>query len=93
MARVFQFVLIHLRGATVIDHAGLIDHRHMRARQAERLEQPQASGRGRTGPRADQLDRVEFFTDQPQGITDRGSGDNRSAMLVVMKNRDPDPFA
>ena len=62
-------------------------------RQAHRLQQFDAGDRGGAGAVDHHLDLVERAAGQVQGVDQPGGGDDRGAVLVVMKDRDVEQFA
>ena len=88
LAREERLVLIHALDAALEDHAGAIGDQHVVTRQTQRLEQLQARDRGGASARGHQLDLIDALVDQLERVDDGGRGNDRGAVLIVVKHRD-----
>ena len=86
--RMRRLPLVHAVGAAAIDDAPRVAQHDVVRRQAHRLQQIDAGDRGRTGAVDDHLDPVERATGQMERVDQAGRGDDRGAVLIVVKHRD-----
>jgi|GEM_PF-1844864 len=81
-------VRVHQLGAAFVDHAGDVGHPDVLARHAQLDQQVQAGQRRRPGAGGHQLDLADVLADQLQAVEQRGTHDDRGAVLVVVEHRD-----
>ena len=91
--RVARLVLVHLLLAALPHDAGDIRDPDVFLLDAEADQQIETGQRRRAGTRTDELHRGEIFANDAQSVDYRRPDDDRGAMLIVVKHRDPHPLA
>src|SRR3546814_17181441 len=82
----------HALGTALIDGALAVAHDDMIVRHAHRLYQFGAGDRRRPGAVDDHPDVRKLAPGQVTGVDQAGGGDDRGAVLVVVKDGDVHPF-
>ena len=93
LAGVRAFPLVHAFGAALVDHALGIAKDDIVRGKAHGLDQLDTGDGGGTGAIANKLRGLQVAARQFQRIDEAGSGDDGSAMLVVMKDGNVHQFA
>jgi hypothetical protein len=84
---------VHELGAPAVDHAGLVAEHDVLLPHAELQPEAQAAERRRAGAGEDDARRLDALVRQGKGVEQRGAGDDRRAVLVVVEDRiDIDSF-
>src|SRR5450830_8011 len=87
-AREAFLVRIHQFGAALVDYAGQVGDVNVFDRKAEIDDQVQASQRCSARAGDDQFDFLDALADHLEAVQDRRTDDDRSAVLIVMEDRD-----
>ena len=88
-----RFPLVHARRPAPVNDALGVAQGDVFRREADGLDQVQAGDAGRAGAVADQLGFLDVAAGQVDGVDHAGGGDDRGAMLVIVKNGNVHQFA
>ena len=85
--------LIHALGAALVDHAFGVAQDQVFTFEADRAEKFETGDAGCAGAVADELRGRDIAPGQVEGVEQAGGGDDRGAVLVVVKHRNVEQFA
>ena len=88
-----RFPLIHRILAALIDHACAVDQHDILMRHAHCLDQFDTGNRRCTGTVRDNLDILHLAAGDVKRVDQTGGSDDGGAVLVVMEDRNLEPFA
>ena len=91
--RIARLVLVHLFLAALPHDAGDIRDPDVFLLDAEADQQIETGKRRRAGARTDELHRGEIFANDAQSVDYRRADDDRGAVLIVVKHRNPHSLA
>ena len=85
--------LVHAVGSALVDYSRSVAHNNIVVRHAHRLDEFGTCNRRRASAVADYLDVLECPVGQHTRVDKPGGGDDRGAVLIIMKHRNVHPFA
>ena len=83
-----RLVGVHVLGPAPVDHAGAVAQDDVLAPRPELEVELGAGERGRAGAGEDDAHLLDLLAGHRQGVEQRGAGDDRRAVLVVVEDRD-----